>query len=79
MLYFTDHSASNSTSNSLNLKLSVFVIAGLALGLGIGAIAEVAKQSLGSERKKGKKMCCFLTIDSCFCIQYRANIQEVLQ
>lgn len=45
---------------SLLLKLKIYgvscCITGLAVGLGIGAIAEVAKQSLGGKQKGGMYM-----------------------
>lgn len=43
------------------VKLTVHLCAtGLAVGLGIGAIAEVAKQSLGGKQKGGMNIACTL-------------------
>lgn len=44
----------NSSDSNLSIKYFCVSAAGLAVGLGIGAIAEVAKQSLGGKQKGGE-------------------------
>lgn len=48
-----------------------FSAVGLAVGLGIGAIAEVAKQSIGGKQKAGTNI---LSSLPCFSVQFSSTI-----